>query len=235
MDHSHFRPPWKENDNPSPIQSKMSSYGPLAAHNLVITEQHMQPSEAGEQPSNESHPDVYKASLESTALHVDQFNAVLLQILLSCSSRRARRGRLRNDIRSRGARFARRQFTTLRHCISEALSTSDETTDGLAFMRFVLQHHPYRDKITMVAAMVRRLSPDLVRSVASKDRRIVANVAMNMIKRWVSQRAIRVDDWAEVHMRGSSGMFKANSIRFDAVVVPGSEGVQAAAACDVRN
>ncbi|KAH1604523.1 hypothetical protein KXX21_006954 [Aspergillus fumigatus] len=213
----------------------MSSYGPLAAHNLVITEQHMQPSEAGEQPSNESNPDVYKASLESTALHVDQFNAVLLQILLSCSSRRARRGRLRNDIRSRGAKFARRQFTTLRRCISEALSTSHETTDGLAFMRFVLQHHPYYGKITMTTAIVRRLSPDLVRSVASKDRRIVANVAMNMIKRWVSQRAIRVDDWAEVHMRGSSGMFKANSIRFDAVVVPGSEGVQAAAACDVRN
>jgi hypothetical protein len=151
----------------------------------------MQPSEASEQSSNESNPDVYKASLESTALHVDLFNAVLLQLLLPCrsgsSSRRARRGRLRNGIRSRGAKFAKRQFTTLRRCISEALSTSQETIDGLAFMRLVLQHHSYYGKITLATTIVRRLSPDLVRSVASKDRRTVANVAMNMIKRWTSQ------------------------------------------------
>jgi hypothetical protein len=54
-------------------------------------------------------------------------------------------------------------------------------------MRLVLQHHPYYGKIIMATAIVRLLSPDLVRSVASKDRRIIANVAMNMIKRWDSQ------------------------------------------------
>jgi hypothetical protein len=121
------------------------------------------------------------------ALHVDQFNAVLLQLFSSCRSghgRRASNWRFRNGVGGRGAKFARRQFTTLRRCISEALSTSQETIDGRAFIRLVLQHHPYYGKTIMVTAIVRRLSPD---SVASKDRRIVANIAMNMIKRWVSQ------------------------------------------------
>jgi hypothetical protein len=157
---------------------------------IVISDADYGSPEASEQPSNESNPDIYKASLESIPLHVDQFNAVLLQLLSSCRSghsRRASNGRFRNGVRGRGAKFARRQFTTLRRCISEALSTSHETIDGLAFMRLVLQHHPYYGKITMATAIVTRLSPDLVRSVASKDRRIVANVAMNMIKRWVSQ------------------------------------------------
>jgi hypothetical protein len=71
MNHSHFHPPWKEKDNPLLIQSKMSSYEPLAAHNLVITKQHRQPSKVSEQPSNESNPDVHKASLESIAVYID--------------------------------------------------------------------------------------------------------------------------------------------------------------------
>jgi hypothetical protein len=59
--------------------------------------------------------------------------------------------------------------------------------DGQAFMHLVLQHHPYYSKIIMATAIVRRLNPDLVRSVASKDHQIIVNVAMNMIKRWASQ------------------------------------------------
>jgi hypothetical protein len=39
----------------------------------------------------------------------------------------------------------------------------------------------------MATAIVRRLNPDLVQSVASKDRQIIANVAINIIKRWASQ------------------------------------------------
>jgi hypothetical protein len=168
----------------------MSSDGPLVAHDLVITEQHMQLSVASEQPSNESDPDGFEASLGNMALHVDRFNAVLLQLLLSCqsgSSRKARKGRFRSGVRGRGAKFARRQLTTLRRCISEALGPSHERIDGLAFIRLVLQHHPCYDKVTLATAIVRRLSPDLVRSVASKDRQILADVAMNIIKRWVSQ------------------------------------------------
>ncbi|GFG21701.1 hypothetical protein IFM5058_11114, partial [Aspergillus udagawae] len=148
------------------------------------------PSDAREQPSNESNPDDYQASLEAMALHVDQFSAVLLQLLSSfrpASSKRARRRRLRNGIRSRGAKFARRQFTILRRCINEAFSTSHETIDCQAFMRLVLQHHLYRDKITMVAAIMSRLAPGLVRSVARRDRRISANAVMSVIGRWVSQ------------------------------------------------
>jgi hypothetical protein len=145
---------------------------------------------ASEQPSNGSNPDDYEVSLESMASHMDRFNAVLLQLLWSCqsgSSRTTRNGPFRSGVRGRGAKFARCQVTTLRRCVSEALGSSHERIDGLAFMRLVLQHHPYYDKVTMATAIVRRLTPDLVRSVASKDRQILANVAMNMIKRWVSQ------------------------------------------------
>ncbi|KAH1396184.1 hypothetical protein KXX51_008509, partial [Aspergillus fumigatus] len=98
------------------------------------------------------------------ALHVDQFNAVLLQIFSSCRSghgRRASNWRFRNAVRGRAAKFARRQFITLRRCISEALSTSQETIDGLVLMRLVLQHHPYYGKIIMATAIVRQLGPDL--------------------------------------------------------------------------
>jgi hypothetical protein len=70
-----------------------SSDGPLVAHDLVITEQHMQPSVACEQPSNKSDSDSFEASLENMALHVDRFNAVLLQLLLSCQSGRSRKTR----------------------------------------------------------------------------------------------------------------------------------------------
>jgi hypothetical protein len=49
----------------------MSSDGPLVAHDLVITEQHMQLSVASEQPSNESDSDGYEASLENMALDMD--------------------------------------------------------------------------------------------------------------------------------------------------------------------
>jgi hypothetical protein len=96
---------------------------------------------------------------------------------------------LRNGIRSRGAKLARRQFTILPRCINEALSKSHETIDGQAFMLLVLQHHPYRDKITMVAALMSRLAPDVVRSVARRDHRISANAIMSVIGRWVSQAA----------------------------------------------
>jgi hypothetical protein len=122
-------------------------------------------------------------------LHVDWFNAVLLQLLLSCqsgSSRKTRNGRFRSGGRGRGANFARRQLTSLQHCISEALGSSHERIDGLTFTRLVLQHHPYYGKVTLATAIVRRLSPDLVQSVASKDCQILANVAMNGIKPWVS-------------------------------------------------
>jgi hypothetical protein len=71
MYYHHLHPPWKEEDNPSPIQSMMSSYGPLVAHGLVTTEQHMQLSVASEQPSNESDSDGYEASLENMALDMD--------------------------------------------------------------------------------------------------------------------------------------------------------------------
>jgi hypothetical protein len=167
----------------------MSSFGPLAVHDSLLTEQPAIPIDAREQPSNGSNPDDYEACLESMALHVDQFNAVLLQLLLSWqpgSSRKTRNGRFRSGVRGRGANFARRQLTTLRHCISEALGTSPERIDGLAFIRLVLQHHPYYDKVTLATTIVRRLSADLVRSVASEDRQILANVAMNVIKPWVS-------------------------------------------------
>jgi hypothetical protein len=190
MCYDHLPLSWKDDDNPSPIQGEVPSYEPLTALDWALTERPAKPMDARERPSNESNPEDYLANLEIMALHMNQFNAVLLQLLWPCrsgSSRRARRGQLRNGIRSSGAKLARRQFTILRRCISEAFSTSHETIDGQAFMRLVLQHHPYRDKITMVAALLSRLAPDLVRSVAIRDFCISANAVMSVIGRWVSQ------------------------------------------------
>lgn len=177
MCYDHLPLSWKDDDNPSPIQGEVPSYEPLTALDWALTERPAKPMDARERPSNESNPEDYQANLETMALHMDQFNAVLLQLLSSCrsgGSRWTRRGQLRNGIRSSGAKLARRQFTILRRCINEAFSTSHETIDGQAFMRLVLQHHPYRDKISMVAALLSRLAPDLVRSVAKRDLRIIS-------------------------------------------------------------